>query len=58
MKTQINHYKLSFVDRDDNELTTKVVAEFNIKGAREYAQKLKDESQINDLFKIKVSKMR
>lgn len=57
MKT-INHYKLSFLDRGNNELTTKTIAEFNIKGAREYARKLKDESQMNDLFKIKVTRMR
>lgn len=47
-------YKLIYLDREDNELTTKEITAFNIKEARmirdqEFAQCL-----INDCVKIKV----
>lgn len=47
-------YVLTFEDHQGNELEKKEISAFNIKDARQTRDKLKAESKINDLFKIKI----
>lgn len=48
-------YKLSYLDRNDNELASKEITALNIKEAREYRNLEFAQCMINDCVKIKVT---
>ncbi|MDD3040894.1 hypothetical protein [Bacteroides sp.] len=48
-------YKLTYLDKDDNELDTKMITADNIKEACDYRDEVFAQCMINDCVKIKVT---